>query len=212
MPPLLNTIERLPLDSLVLYPGNPRRGDVAAIRESLRVNSQYEPIVVQASTRQVLAGNHRVLAARELGWTEIDAVVIDVDDEHALRILLSSNRTSDKGSYDTEDLLRALRQVAEVGLDGTGYSDSDMDDLLAQVKRLQEEPLLPAAVPPAPAFTPEEDVSEVVLLYGKAQRDQLEKWLRIIGKEKGTSGVSETVYAACELAARQLNLGDAPAA
>src|SRR5579862_4050426 len=61
------------LDSLNLWPGNPRRGDVEVIEASLRANGQYVPIVVDRTSMRVLKGNHTVLAARGLGWTEIEA-------------------------------------------------------------------------------------------------------------------------------------------
>ena len=44
---------------------------------------------------EVLAGNHTLLAARALGWKEIAATFVEVDDEYAKRILLVYNRTDD---------------------------------------------------------------------------------------------------------------------
>ena len=37
----------VPIASLAPYGDNPRRGDVAAIRASLRENGQYRPLVVR---------------------------------------------------------------------------------------------------------------------------------------------------------------------
>ncbi len=61
----------VPIGSLKPFGGNPRRGDVAAIRESLRVNGQYRPVVVRRETSEVLAGNHTLKAAGEEGWSEL---------------------------------------------------------------------------------------------------------------------------------------------
>jgi ParB/Sulfiredoxin domain len=61
------TTEYVPIDDLVPFPGNPRRGNVAAIKQSLEENGQYRPIVVRRQTREVLAGNHTLQAAKELG-------------------------------------------------------------------------------------------------------------------------------------------------
>ena len=55
------------IDTLLPFPNNPRRGNVKKLRESLEANGQYKPIVVQASTRYILAGNHLWQAAKELG-------------------------------------------------------------------------------------------------------------------------------------------------
>src|SRR5829696_8752031 len=85
----------LPLDELRPHPRNPRRGDLAALKESIERNGQYRPIVVNRRSMEVLAGNHTLFAAGELGWEEIAATLVDVDEEQARRILLVDNRTND---------------------------------------------------------------------------------------------------------------------
>src|SRR5437899_784082 len=65
----------VPIDSIELHPRNPRKGDVPAVTESLRRFGQRKPIVVQAGTRYVVAGNHLLMAARALRWTDIAANV-----------------------------------------------------------------------------------------------------------------------------------------
>jgi hypothetical protein len=87
---------------------------------------------VDARNGQVLAGNHRVKAARELGMAEIPVTLISPDsDEHALRILLRDNRESDLAHYDNEVLTELLEHLAgtEGGLAGSGYTDADLADL-----------------------------------------------------------------------------------
>lgn len=129
-------IERAHINSVWTHPANPRQGDVGAIALSLRQHGQYRPIVVQRSTGYVLVGNHTLLAARSLGWSHIDAVFLDVDDEEAARILLVDNRTSDLAVYDPGALaamLTDLAQQTEAGLAGTGFDSDDLDDLLADL-------------------------------------------------------------------------------
>lgn len=126
-------MERLPLAQLHRYPGNPRRGDLDAIRESLRRNGQYQPLVVQQSTLFVLAGNHRLDAMEVEGWDEADVVVLDVDDDAARRIVAADNRTSDLATYDEHELVHLLRELGE-DLDGTGWGTDDYDDLLASLQ------------------------------------------------------------------------------
>jgi ParB-like chromosome segregation protein Spo0J len=84
---------RVATSSLELFEHNPRRGDVDAIKRSLERHGQYRPIVVNARTQQVLAGNHTLLAARELGWDDIAATFVDVAEDMAARIVLADNRT-----------------------------------------------------------------------------------------------------------------------
>ena len=120
-------IKKIKIDTLLEYPGNARKGNVGILVESLKVNGQYRPIIVQKSTNYVLAGNHLLKAANRLEWDEIDAVVIDVDDERALKIVLADNRTADLGEYD-HDLLHSLLKELE-DFAGTGYSIQDIDEL-----------------------------------------------------------------------------------
>lgn len=126
---LLDKIERVPIASLVLYPGNPNKGDIPVIAESLDENAQFEPVVVQASTRRVISGNHRVVAAAQLGWTEIDAVVVDVDERQARKMLLVANRSRDKATTDLDALAEFVSYLDE-DYSGTGYTDYDINVLL----------------------------------------------------------------------------------
>lgn len=121
-------VQSVPIADLTPYPGNARRGNVEKVAESLLWNGQFRPLVVQRSTGYVLAGNHTLRAATDrLGWTEIDVTYVDVDDDHARRIVLADNRTSDLADYD-EELLHRLLEDAE-DLDGTGYEDEDREIL-----------------------------------------------------------------------------------
>jgi hypothetical protein len=115
------------ISQLKEYPNNARRGNVSVLVESLKVNGQYRPIIVQQSTNYVLAGNHLLRAAKQLGWEYIDAVFIDCDDEKALKIVLADNKTADMGDYN-EDLLKTLLSELD-NFDGTGYTEDDLLEL-----------------------------------------------------------------------------------
>lgn len=119
------------VDSLTEFQGNPRKGNVKELIESLKANGQYKPIVVQKSTQMIIAGNHLWKAAKELGWTEINIVEVDVDDSAAKKIVATDNRLADLGAYDERLLLELL---GEIDLSGTGYVPADVDDLLAMIE------------------------------------------------------------------------------
>lgn len=123
---------RVPLDSLKPYKGNPRRGNVSGIVESLRFNQQYRPIVVRSKTREILAGNHTWLAAKELGWDEIAATFVDCDAQTARRIVLADNRYNDTAGYDDAELASLLSEL-NWHLDGTGYDQEAVEKILAEV-------------------------------------------------------------------------------
>lgn len=121
--------EEIPVKELRLYHKNPRIGNVEAIASSLRVNGQYRAIVVNKGTHtgramEVLAGNHTLKAARDLGWETITAHVLDVDEDQATRIVLADNRTAELGDMDYDILLEVMATLDD--LDGTGYTNEDM--------------------------------------------------------------------------------------
>ena len=119
----------VPIDSLTPYQDNPRRGDLEVIKESLAANGQYRPIVANRRTGEVLAGNHTLRAAEQLGWTRIAVTWVDVDDETARRIVLVDNRSNDLAGYDDALLASILEDLPD--LEGTGYDKAALAELLA---------------------------------------------------------------------------------
>jgi len=115
------------------YVGNPRRGNVDAIADSLRANGQYRPIVVNRGSQtgrvnEVLAGNHTLAAAKKLGWKEVAVSYVDVDEETAKRIVLVDNRSGDLAQYDTDSLLELLGSLDD--FTGTGYDEAAIEAML----------------------------------------------------------------------------------
>lgn len=122
--------ERVKIGDLTAYPGNARTHNLDVIKESLQTHGQYRPLVVQESTGYVLAGNGTREAAASLGWEHIDIGVVDVDDDQARRIVLVDNRSNDLAGYDDQALADLLTEV-EGELTGTGFTDDDLNSLLA---------------------------------------------------------------------------------
>ena len=156
MSKLTLAVSEVPLEELATYYRNPRRGNVAAIAESLAVRGQYKPIVVNLGTAtgrrmEILAGNHTYLAARDLGWATIQIVTVDVDEAGAAQIVAADNRLADLGGYDDEDLLAVLELAGDLG--GTGYSELDV----ASLERALADPIAltdPDDVPSIPTAAP----------------------------------------------------------
>lgn len=125
------------IETLRPFDANPRRGNVSRIAESLEHLGQYRPIVVNIGSltgraNEVLAGNHTLAAAKSLGWSEIDAHVIDVDDETAKRIVIVDNRTNDLATYDNAELAALLDSLPS--LDATAWTSEELDALHEQMR------------------------------------------------------------------------------
>jgi ParB-like chromosome segregation protein Spo0J len=128
--------EWVPLSQLREYHRNPRQGDVDTIKVSLRANGLYRPVVVNRGTYtgrpgEVLAGNHTMKAARDLGWETIAVTWGDWDDDQCKRIVLVDNQAADKGTYDDRERLALLEELDD--LDGTGFDEADHDALARAV-------------------------------------------------------------------------------
>lgn len=93
----------LPIENLIPLQNNPRKGNVEAIMASYKEFGQMKPIVVRPEkdgTYVVIAGNHQLQAAKNLGWTEIAAVQMNADEERAIAFALADNRTMELGHTD----------------------------------------------------------------------------------------------------------------
>lgn len=121
------------IDEVQPHPKNVRQGDIGAICTSLTAHGQYRPLIVQASTGFIMAGNHTWAAAKSLGWEKVAVVKIDCDDDRALRILIADNKTSDLASYDSRGLVDLLSEFARgFDMEGLIWDQDDLDDLLRQ--------------------------------------------------------------------------------
>lgn len=90
----------LPLSRIRPNPLQPRKEfreeDLADLEASLRVSGLLQPITVRPAPRgaegfELIAGERRFRAAQRLGWTEIPAVVRDVDDQTLLSLAMVEN-------------------------------------------------------------------------------------------------------------------------
>ena len=136
IPPVINgAYEYVALASLKHHPKNVRQSDLGAIYESIRANGFYGACVVQKSTNYILVGNHRVAASRELGIPAVPVVFVDCDNDAALRIMLSDNRTGDLATDNPAALAELLAELAgtDKGLSGTGFDGDDLDSLLTEL-------------------------------------------------------------------------------
>lgn len=152
---IIDALEPLavPVDSLTLLPGNPRRGDVDAVARSLETFGQRKPIVAKADGT-VIAGNHTLQAAKQLGWDTIAVVRVDDDDTTAKAFALADNRTAELGGYDEQALADLIREVGDVDaemLAATGWGDDAVAALLASL----EPEMLPAQIQGDPDDVPD---------------------------------------------------------
>lgn len=134
----------VPIANLKPMKGNPRKGDVEAVKRSYVKFGQRKPIVARRtgianngfSTGIVTAGNHQLEAAKALKWKEIAVVFIDEDENTAKAFSLADNRTHDLGTYDETELNLLLKEMEELDKDlfeATGYATAEIAETLANM-------------------------------------------------------------------------------
>ncbi|HWJ14562.1 MAG TPA: ParB/RepB/Spo0J family partition protein [Gemmatimonadaceae bacterium] len=90
-------MRRIPLSSIRANPFQPRRqfrpDELAELEASLRASGLLQPISVRrrGEAYELIAGERRVRAATNLGWTEIQAIIRDFDDRTMLVLALVEN-------------------------------------------------------------------------------------------------------------------------
>jgi hypothetical protein len=208
----LPQIEYIGIDTVEPHPKNPRVHDLDAIAGSLERFGQTKPIIVQRSTGYVVAGNGTRLAAKEkLGWEEIGAVVLDMDDETADAYLAADNRTSDRAKYDSEQLFSLLEGIDD--LDGTGFdidyvetlgdalggTTVDGADTGAVVKQPPPESGAKTTADKPRADKPKaEPMRDIVMLMTVSRAQAFGEKVQRLQKSFGTSTVVDTVERAID--------------
>ena len=177
-------MEHLPVGELKNHPENPNVGDVDKIMESIRVNGFLSPVVVQESSMQILAGAHRVKAARKLGLLMVPALVAALDDETALRFVLADNRARDDAVYDMEKLANVLSQFdTPESLAGTAYSAVEADVIKTRAAWQKESDLDPV--------TATKEAGMKVSERDKNRKEELEK----LGRRSVILSIPNTAHA-----------------
>jgi hypothetical protein len=126
---------RIKIADLVLDPANARKHskkNLAAIKGSLAKFGQQKPIVIDAN-QVVIAGNGTVLAATELGWTEIDAVQTELTGAEAIAFAITDNRTGELAEWDWEPLGAQLAGLLDESWDlgNLGWEEWELKPLLS---------------------------------------------------------------------------------
>ena len=98
-------IEKKKISDLIPAPYNPRQSTAKQekhLKESLQKFGLVEPIIFNKQTGYIVGGHFRVRELKKLGITEIECVIVDLNeaDEKELNIRLNANT----GSWDWDTL------------------------------------------------------------------------------------------------------------
>jgi DNA modification methylase len=94
-----------------------------------------EPIVWNKQTGNIVGGVQRVKVLQELGYTEIDSVVIDMDSVREVALNIALNKIT--GRWDVDKLHFAIQNLEKEGFthDITGFEQEELDKMFKKLKR-----------------------------------------------------------------------------
>jgi len=115
----LNVIYR-DITTLNLDPANPRlhsKKQIRQIARSIEVFGFNVPVLIDGQCK-VIAGHGRLLACRELGWSEVPTLCLDhLTPAQTRAFMIADNRLSEIASWDDGLLAEQLKDLSVLGLD-----------------------------------------------------------------------------------------------
>jgi len=109
-------------------PANPRRHSKKQIRQiknSIETFGFIVPVLVDRDGN-IIAGHGRVLACRELGWTEVPTLCLDhLTPAQARAFMIADNRLTEIATWDDQLLAVQLKELSlldlDFGIEVTGF-------------------------------------------------------------------------------------------
>lgn len=134
-------------------PYNPRTisdHDLVALGRSMKTFGVVEPVVVNKRTGRIVGGHQRVKAAEAQGIESLPVVHVDLDEPQEKQLNLALNRIS--GEFDVEKLADILKELEAEGadLDLTGFTTTEIDDLIRGMETPEEGLTDPDLIPEPP--------------------------------------------------------------
>lgn len=168
-------------------PENPNRmaaDDFALLVNAVKQNGMLQPILVQREAQgfRIVDGHHRARAAEDAGFKKVWAVEWDGTPEMRAALGIGMNKL--RGELDYGAVARVVAELAEAGwspeqLTITGYSESEIDDLLKATEEITAEDVMQGATSSGAFDEDEADVGRparpLVLELTFATRDELKK-------------------------------------
>jgi len=148
-----------------LQPGHPK---YEALKESIVTWDLLEPLIWNKRTGNLVSGHQRLKILQELGHTEADTNVVDLDLDQEKAMNIAINKA--QGEWEEAELDRLVAELAAKGLARAAtYREEEIDDLLLRLKVEQGEADYQELMGPAvdrPDQAPPSERIEVILRAG----------------------------------------------
>lgn len=137
-------IQKIEITKLKPAEYNPRKDlkpedeEYQKIKKSIIEFGYVAPIIVN-SDMTVIGGHQRLKVLAELGYTEVECVVVDLDKNKEKALNIALNKIS--GEWDNgklEELLAELKET-DIDMDITGFSFDEVDNILKDITGTKED-------------------------------------------------------------------------
>lgn len=183
-------IKRIKLADVKPAAYNPRRQlkpgekEYEALKASISRWSLVEPLVVNLRTGNLVGGHQRYNVLLDLGHTEAEAAVVDLDEKQEKLLNVALNRI--EGQWDYEKLQDLFEEFSAEDIFATGYSDGELKTLFGGE---DEDPTDLYQDDPEPeedddGDDTEEDDGEFSIYLSFPTRQAAEEWLEGEGIER----------------------------
>ena len=138
-------IERIPFKQMNLAPYNPHvslePGDPMydALKQSIETFGCVEPIVWNKRTGNIVGGHQRFKVAKDLGYTEDNVVIVDLEDTQEKSLNLALNKVS--GQWDNDKLAGVLEEMQKASIDAIGFSEGEISRMKPTGKMKSNAPI-----------------------------------------------------------------------
>lgn len=117
-----------------LQPDDP---EFEKIMQSIQEFGYVEPVVINRRTGNLVGGHQRCKVLRQLGYTEIEYIEVDLDEKQEKILNVALNRI--KGRWDTEKLVALLTEIQELGkIEMTGFEPWELEALKMQYDHIDD--------------------------------------------------------------------------
>jgi ParB-like chromosome segregation protein Spo0J len=108
--------------------------DLSVTRGSLDFYGQILPIAVNAETKVIIAGVGRWMAVKQLGWSDIAAVLLDMTPDDARGYAITDNQSGVISQFNIPTLLYELAELdrAQFKMELTGFRPDQIADLIIE--------------------------------------------------------------------------------
>lgn len=130
-----NTIELIPADYNPRKDLKPGDAEYEKLKRSIEQFGYVEPVIWNQTTGRVVGGHQRLKVLIDMGITEVECVVIEIDEEKEKALNIALNKISGEWDNDKLALLISDLQGADFDISLTGFDLAEIDDLFKEATK-----------------------------------------------------------------------------